>query len=185
MHPRAAVGARTTDQEDPLSQSRSLALLALSLVSSVLILMTAVMMKKPLDFAIFPTVLLVSTLFRLGLNLASTRLILTHGQEGHDSAGQVINAADLANGKKQFARCRSCHTVGDGQAKTTSNGTGVGVALVEGCTAASADPSKVDVLPLEPAIATTVHMLRPVARPNSLTSRAFTRCMQQALLQVG
>ena len=67
-------------------------LLAISLVSSVLILMTAVMMKKPLDFAIFPTVLLVSTLFRLGLNLASTRLILTQGQEGHDAAGQVINA---------------------------------------------------------------------------------------------
>ena len=67
-------------------------LLAISLVSSVLILMTAVMMKRPLDFAIFPTVLLVSTLFRLGLNLASTRLILTHGHEGHDSAGQVINA---------------------------------------------------------------------------------------------
>jgi flagellar biosynthesis protein FlhA len=58
----------------------------------VLILMTAVMMKRPLDFAIFPTVLLVSTLFRLGLNLASTRLILTHGHEGHESAGEVINA---------------------------------------------------------------------------------------------
>jgi flagellar biosynthesis protein FlhA len=67
-------------------------LLAISIVSSVLILMTAVMMKRPLDFAIFPTVLLVTTLFRLGLNLASTRLILTHGQEGHDSAGQVIAA---------------------------------------------------------------------------------------------
>ncbi|HEY1071393.1 flagellar biosynthesis protein FlhA [Brevundimonas sp.] len=67
-------------------------LLAISIVSSVLILMTAVMMKRPLDFAIFPTVLLVSTLYRLGLNLASTRLILTHGQEGHDAAGQVINA---------------------------------------------------------------------------------------------
>ena len=67
-------------------------LLAISLVSSVLILMTAVMMKRPLDFAIFPTVLLVSTLFRLGLNLASTRLILTHGHEGHESAGEVINA---------------------------------------------------------------------------------------------
>jgi flagellar biosynthesis protein FlhA len=66
-------------------------LLAISLVSSVLVLMTAVMMKKPLDFAIFPTVLLVSTLFRLGLNLASTRLILTHGHEGHEAAGQVIN----------------------------------------------------------------------------------------------
>lgn len=67
-------------------------LLAISLVSSVLILMTALMMKRPLDFAIFPTVLLVSTLFRLGLNLASTRLVLTHGHEGHDAAGQVINA---------------------------------------------------------------------------------------------
>ena len=67
-------------------------LLALSLVSSVLILMTAVMMKKPLDFAIFPTVLLVSTLFRLGLNLASTRLVLTHGHEGSGGAGQVIEA---------------------------------------------------------------------------------------------
>ena len=67
-------------------------LLAISIVSSVLILMTAVMMKRPLDFAIFPTVLLVTTLYRLGLNLASTRLILTHGQEGHDAAGQVINA---------------------------------------------------------------------------------------------
>jgi flagellar biosynthesis protein FlhA len=67
-------------------------LLALSLVSSVLILMTAVMMKKPLDFAIFPTVLLVTTLFRLGLNLASTRLVLTHGHEGHGAAGQVIQS---------------------------------------------------------------------------------------------
>lgn len=67
-------------------------LLALSLVSSVLILMTAVMMKKPLDFAIFPTVLLVATLFRLGLNLASTRLVLSHGHEGPGGAGEVIEA---------------------------------------------------------------------------------------------
>ena len=67
-------------------------LLAISLVSSVLILMTAVMMKRPLDFAIFPTVLLVTTLFRLGLNLASTRLVLSHGHEGPDGAGQVIQA---------------------------------------------------------------------------------------------
>mgnify|MGYP000049989378 FL=1 len=67
-------------------------LLAISLISSVLILMTALMMKKPLDFAIFPTVLLVSTLFRLGLNLASTRLVLTSGHEGGDAAGHVIEA---------------------------------------------------------------------------------------------
>ncbi|MCY1559114.1 hypothetical protein D9M68_961180 [compost metagenome] len=61
---------------------------------------------------------------------------------------------------------------------------GVGVAMVEGCTAASADLQRVDVLTLEPAIATSVHMLRPTARPNSLTTRAFTRCMQQALQQL-
>ena len=67
-------------------------LLAISIVSSVLILMTALMMKKPLDFAIFPTVLLVATLYRLGLNLATTRLVLSHGHEGHGAAGQVIQA---------------------------------------------------------------------------------------------
>lgn len=62
---------------------------------------------------------------------------------------------------------------------------GVGVALVEGCTATSADLSKVDVLPFEPAIATTVHMLRPAARPHSVVARTFTRCLQQALQQIG
>nr|WP_292051044.1 MULTISPECIES: flagellar biosynthesis protein FlhA [unclassified Brevundimonas] len=67
-------------------------LLAFSLVSSVLILMTAVMMKRPLDFAIFPTVLLISTLYRLGLNIASTRLILSSGDGGHSSAGAIIAA---------------------------------------------------------------------------------------------
>ncbi|WP_406853441.1 flagellar biosynthesis protein FlhA [Brevundimonas sp. BH3] len=67
-------------------------LLAISLVSSVLILMTAVMMKRPLDFAIFPTVLLISTLYRLGLNIASTRLILSSGDGGHSSAGAIIAA---------------------------------------------------------------------------------------------
>jgi len=61
---------------------------------------------------------------------------------------------------------------------------GVGVAMVEGCTAASADRNKVDVLALEPAIPVTVKALRPTARPNSLVSRAFTRCMTQALQQI-
>lgn len=61
---------------------------------------------------------------------------------------------------------------------------GVGVALVEGCTAASADRNKVDVLALEPAIPVTVKALRPTARPNSLVTRAFTRCMTQALQQL-
>jgi flagellar biosynthesis protein FlhA len=67
-------------------------LLALSLSSSVLILMTALMIKKPLEFTAFPTVLLVATLFRLGLNLATTRLILSHGHEGGHSAGAIIES---------------------------------------------------------------------------------------------
>ena len=67
-------------------------LLALSITSAVLILMTSLMIKKPLEFTAFPTVLLVTTLFRLGLNLASTRLILGHGQEGTDGAGKIIQA---------------------------------------------------------------------------------------------
>ena len=67
-------------------------LLALSLTSAVLILMTSLLIKKPLEFTAFPTVLLVTTLFRLGLNLASTRLILSHGHEGGEPAGQIIQA---------------------------------------------------------------------------------------------
>lgn len=67
-------------------------LLAISISGAVLILMTALLIKKPLDFTAFPTVLLVSTLYRLGLNIASTRLILSHGHEGGDPAGHVIQA---------------------------------------------------------------------------------------------
>jgi flagellar biosynthesis protein FlhA len=67
-------------------------LLAISITSSVLILMTALLIKKPLEFTSFPTVLLVTTLYRVGLNLASTRLILGHGHEGADAAGETIRA---------------------------------------------------------------------------------------------
>jgi flagellar biosynthesis protein FlhA len=67
-------------------------LLAISILSSVLILMTALLIKRPLDFTAFPTVLLVATLFRLGLNIAATRLILSHGQEGTHGAGAIIQA---------------------------------------------------------------------------------------------
>ena len=67
-------------------------LIAISLTVSVLILMTALLIKKPLEFTAFPTVLLVTTLYRLGLNIASTRLILSHGHEGGDPAGHVIQA---------------------------------------------------------------------------------------------
>ena len=67
-------------------------LLAISITTAVLILMTALLIKKPLEFTAFPTVLLVTTLYRLGLNLASTRLILGHGHEGTDAAGHIIQA---------------------------------------------------------------------------------------------
>ena len=67
-------------------------LLALSITSAVLILMTSLLIKRPLEFTAFPTVLLMATLFRLGLNIASTRLILGHGHEGTDGAGHIIQA---------------------------------------------------------------------------------------------
>ncbi len=66
--------------------------LALSLTASILVLMTAVLMQRPLDFTSFPTVLLITTLLRLGLNIASTRLILSSGHEGPQAAGAVIAA---------------------------------------------------------------------------------------------
>ncbi len=66
--------------------------LAISITFSVLILMTALFIDKPLQFSTFPTVLLIATLLRLALNMASTRLILAHGHEGSDGAGQVIAA---------------------------------------------------------------------------------------------
>ncbi len=67
-------------------------LLAISIVFSVLILMTALFIQTPLEFSSFPTVLLIATMMRLALNLATTRLILSEGHNGHDAAGHVIEA---------------------------------------------------------------------------------------------
>ncbi len=64
--------------------------LALSIAASVLVLMVALWIQKPLDFSAFPTVLLIVTLLRLSLNIASTRLILSNGSEGYNAAGHVI-----------------------------------------------------------------------------------------------
>lgn len=64
--------------------------LALSIALSVLVLMVALWIDKPLDFSAFPTVLLIATMLRLSLNVASTRLILANGAEGYGAAGQVI-----------------------------------------------------------------------------------------------
>ena len=66
--------------------------LAISITFSVLILMTALFIQAPLEFSAFPTVLLIATMLRLALNLASTRLILAHGHEGTGAAGHVIEA---------------------------------------------------------------------------------------------
>ena len=59
---------------------------------SLAVLMVALNAQKPLDFSAFPTVLLFATLFRLGLNVASTRVVLVHGHEGAAAAGHVIEA---------------------------------------------------------------------------------------------
>lgn len=67
-------------------------LLAVSIILSVLILMTALFIHTPLEFSAFPTVLLIAAMMRLALNLASTRLILSEGHQGPDAAGQVIQA---------------------------------------------------------------------------------------------
>jgi flagellar biosynthesis protein FlhA len=67
-------------------------LLAFSLSFSILILMTAVFIRKPLEFSSFPAILLITTMLRLALNLASTRLILSHGNEGTAASGYIIQA---------------------------------------------------------------------------------------------
>jgi flagellar biosynthesis protein FlhA len=66
--------------------------LAISITLSILILMTSLFIQAPLEFSSFPTILLISTMLRLSLNLASTRLILSRGHEGTDAAGHVIEA---------------------------------------------------------------------------------------------
>src|SRR6266403_653166 len=66
--------------------------LAISITLSILILMTSLFIQAPLEFSAFPTILLISTMLRLSLNLASTRLILSHGHEGTAAAGHVIEA---------------------------------------------------------------------------------------------
>ncbi|MDN3566345.1 flagellar biosynthesis protein FlhA [Paeniroseomonas aquatica] len=66
--------------------------LALSITLAVLVLMVALFLRTPLDFTAFPQLLLLTTLLRLALNVATTRTILSHGHEGPESAGQVVAA---------------------------------------------------------------------------------------------
>lgn len=67
-------------------------LLALSITASVIVFLTAIQLRRAVDFSVFPTLLLLLTLFRLSLNIASSRRILLHGHEGTHAAGSVIEA---------------------------------------------------------------------------------------------
>jgi flagellar biosynthesis protein FlhA len=67
-------------------------LFTFNIALGLLVLMTSMYTEKPLDFAAFPTILLVTTLLRLSLNVASTRVVLLHGHTGPDAAGKVIEA---------------------------------------------------------------------------------------------
>jgi flagellar biosynthesis protein FlhA len=67
-------------------------LLTLSVSLSITILITSIYIRKPLDFSVLPSILLMATLYRLALNVAATRLILLRGSEGVDAAGQVIKS---------------------------------------------------------------------------------------------
>jgi len=68
------------------------ALFSFNIAISLVVLLAVVYVKRPLDFTIFPIILLTTTMLRLALNVASTRVILLHGQGGHDAAGKVIAA---------------------------------------------------------------------------------------------
>ncbi|MCR6687170.1 flagellar biosynthesis protein FlhA [Pseudoxanthomonas sp.] len=68
------------------------ALFSFNIAISLVVLLAVVYVQRPLDFTIFPIVLLTTTMLRLALNVASTRVILLHGQGGHDAAGKVIAA---------------------------------------------------------------------------------------------
>jgi len=67
-------------------------LFTFNIALSLIILMVSVYVLRPLEFSIFPTVLLITTLLRLTLNIASARIVLLHGHQGPDAAGQVIKA---------------------------------------------------------------------------------------------
>ncbi|AVY96721.1 flagellar biosynthesis protein FlhA [Lelliottia sp. WB101] len=76
----------------PLSPLMLDILFTFNIVLAVTVMLVAVNMQRPLDFAVFPTLLLITTLMRLTLNVASTRVVLLHGHEGEGAAGKVIEA---------------------------------------------------------------------------------------------
>ena len=67
-------------------------LLVTSMTASVIVFLTAIQVRRAVDFSVFPTLLLLLTLFRLSLNIASSRRILLHGHEGTHAAGSMIES---------------------------------------------------------------------------------------------
>src|SRR3569832_108341 len=67
-------------------------LLTLNITAAVLVLLTAIQVLRPVDFSVFPSMILLLTLMRLSLDLGATRRILLHGNEGATAAGKVIEA---------------------------------------------------------------------------------------------
>ena len=70
-------------------------LFTFNIALAMIVLLSAMYTLRPLDFAVFPTVLLLTTLLRLSLNVASTRVVLLHGHTGPDAAGKVIEAFEI------------------------------------------------------------------------------------------
>src|SRR3954465_10327844 len=80
-------------------------LIALNIAISLIVLLVSLQVSRPLDFAVFPTVVLVATLFRLALNVSSTRLVLRDGYAGHviDAFGHIVIGANVVIGLVVFA----------------------------------------------------------------------------------
>lgn len=82
--------------------------IAISIATAVMVLVMASLVEKPTDFQAFPVLLLVSLVIRLSLNVSSTRLILTEGQNGKEAAGSVINGfAEFVAGGRSWSGSRS------------------------------------------------------------------------------
>ncbi|APW39282.1 LysR family transcriptional regulator [Rhodoferax koreense] len=145
----------------------------------------AALAQEPLAEArivcVAPKGLLPARLLRRGsVALADLAKAPVIGLDVHDPVGRSLNQAcrEAAVGLQFRLTVQTYH------AALALAHHGLGVALVDGCTAASADPAKVDVLALEPLIPVPIMALRPAGKPGSVAARAFVRCLQQTLAEV-
>src|SRR5690554_7370056 len=86
-------------------------LFSFNIALSIVVLLVGVYALRPLDFASFPTILLVATLLRLALNVASTRVVLLYGHEGPAAAGKVIQALDRKSTRLNSSHVRISYAV--------------------------------------------------------------------------